>query len=122
EAIRPPGGSLDRQAAEDSIARLTDLGLLHTVSGAALQVNRLLAAFVRAEFADADAQMAVEEALLELLRPLDISKELHRVVPLQPHLRAVTDAASERGDERAAALCDALGRVLLAQGDDAGGL
>jgi tetratricopeptide (TPR) repeat protein len=42
------------------------------------------------------------------------------VLAWQPHLRAVTDAARARADERAAALCSSLGYHLEMIGDYAG--
>jgi tetratricopeptide (TPR) repeat protein len=105
----------DREAklrAEDAISRLVDLGLLRAEESGSLTLHRLLAAFVHGVVRDPEARPAVEEALLERAGALLDKGYPGLLVPLVPHLRAVTNAAKEREDERAASLCDRLGRCL----------
>ena len=66
------------------------------------------------------AQAAVEETLLAKARRLNNAGYPAPLLAWQPHLRAVTDAAQKREDERAADLCNTLGYHLNAIGDLAG--
>jgi tetratricopeptide (TPR) repeat protein len=106
--------------AEDGLARLVELGLLETEAEGALRLHRLVGAFVRKVAADAEAQGAVEEALLAEANRLNEAGYPAPLLAWQVHLRAVTDAAQEREDERAARLCNSLGRHLYMIGDYAG--
>ncbi len=107
--------------AEDGLARLVELGLLEAEAEGALRLHHLVAAFVQGVTADAEAQAAVEEMLLtELSGRLDQAGYLGQLLTLQPHLRAVTVAAMEREDARAASLCNWLGYYLQQIGDLAG--
>jgi tetratricopeptide (TPR) repeat protein len=107
--------------AERALARLVELGLLEAEAEGALRLHRLLAAFVQGVGAGDEAQAAVEEALLvELDKRLDQAGFLGQMVPLQLHLRAVTDTALDREDEQTADLCNRLGYYLDQIGDYAG--
>ncbi len=118
--------------AEDALTRLIELGLLEQQTAARqgadgeqetkvrFSLHRLLAAFVHAVAADADAQGAVEQALLERASDLNAAGYPGPLLPLQPHLRTAAGRARHRGDERAAALCAALGHHLYLVGDYAG--
>jgi tetratricopeptide (TPR) repeat protein len=79
-------------------------------------LHRLLAAFVRRVVSDPEAQPAVEQALLGTVGDLLDAGYPEPLVALLPHLRAVTDAAKEREDERAAFLCNRLGACLRMTG------
>jgi tetratricopeptide (TPR) repeat protein len=111
----------DRTAARVTargLNRLVGLGLLEKEAEGALRLHRLLAAFVRGVAADAEAQGAVEEILLtELSGRLDQAGYVGQLLTLQLHLRAVTVAAMEREDARAASLCNRLGYYLNQIGD-----
>ncbi len=102
--------------AEDGLARLVELGLLEAEAEGALRLHHLVAAFARGVAADTAAQAAVEEALQTEASRLN---QAGYPAPLawQSHLRAVTDAAFEREDERAARLCNSLGYHLRMIGD-----
>jgi tetratricopeptide (TPR) repeat protein len=93
---------------EDGLARLGELGLLETEAKGALLLHPLLATFVRRATDDIQAQAAVEQAVLEKAKRLHGADSPAPLLALQPHLRAVTDAACSRDDERAADLCDEL--------------
>jgi tetratricopeptide (TPR) repeat protein len=60
----------------------------------------------------------LEEALLGTAGDLLDAGYPEPLVTLLPHLRAVTDAAKEREDERAASLCLQLGECLCMTGAD----
>jgi tetratricopeptide (TPR) repeat protein len=111
--------------AEDGLARLVELGLLEVEAEGALRLHRLVGAFVHGVAADDEARAAVEGALLVEAPRLNwwsLNWTGHRA-PLrawQAHLRAVTDVARKREDERAARLCNALGDHLNMIGDYAG--
>jgi tetratricopeptide (TPR) repeat protein len=110
----------DKHLFADALRRLADLGLFQPAGDGDYQVHRLLAGFARdvGTTVDAGAQAAVEEALLaELSRCLDQAGYLGQLLTLQLHLRAVTDAALEREDKRAANLCGWLGYYLGQMGD-----
>jgi tetratricopeptide (TPR) repeat protein len=111
--------------AEDGLARLVELGLLEAEAEGALRLHRLVGAFVRGVAADAEAQGAVEEALLAEAPRLNWwspnwAGYRAPLLTWQVHLRAVTDAAQKREDERAARLCFALGSHLNMIDDYAG--
>jgi tetratricopeptide (TPR) repeat protein len=111
-----------RAPAEDGLARLVgDLGLLEQSAGGALRMHRLVAAFVRAADVGAEAQEAVERVMLDEANRLNEARLPQPMRELQPHLRAVAEAALARADARAAQLCAALGWQLTLLGalDDA---
>jgi tetratricopeptide (TPR) repeat protein len=101
--------------AEDALARLVALGLLESDAEGDMTLHRLLAAFAR-QAAEDDAAHGARDAVEEtLLAEADRLNNAGFPVPLlawQPHLRAVTDAAYDREDERAAGLCNTLGYHL----------
>ena len=103
--------------AEDALRRLLDLGLLETEDDGALRLHRLLAIFVRAVATEEQAQAAVEQALLGIANRLNNAGDPRPLLVLQPHLRAITDAARERLDEHAASLCNTLAYHLYMIGD-----
>ncbi|HEY0735117.1 MAG TPA: tetratricopeptide repeat protein, partial [Herpetosiphonaceae bacterium] len=95
--------------AEDALTRVIDLGLLDTDAAGNLRMHRLLVAFVQAVLVDGVAQAAVELTMLRLADDLNQTYNPHPLLAVQPHLRAIVDAAQPRADARAAALCHALG-------------
>jgi tetratricopeptide (TPR) repeat protein len=106
--------------AEDALGRLLELGLLESDVIGAVRLHRLLAAFVRTVIHDGKAQMAVEDALLAEANRLISAGYPGPLLPLHPHLRAVTEAAQPREDVRTADLNAALGHTLHLLGDYAG--
>jgi tetratricopeptide (TPR) repeat protein len=107
----------DAVQAEDTLERLLALGLLQPDTTGAVQLHRLLGAFVRAVAQDAAAQTAVEEVLLTEAWRLISAGYLGPLLALHPHLRAATEAAQPREDGRTARLNMALGRALHLLGD-----
>ncbi|NIO76338.1 MAG: tetratricopeptide repeat protein, partial [Armatimonadetes bacterium] len=101
---------------EDGLIRLVELGLLEEEADGALRLHRLLAAFVRGVAADDEAQAAVEEALFDEAAQLNRAGYPAPLLAWQSHLRAVTDAARQREDERGASLCNELGYHLRSVG------
>jgi tetratricopeptide (TPR) repeat protein len=110
---------LETEQAEDGLARLVELGLIEEAEGA-LVLHRLVAAFVRGVAADDEAQGAVEEVLFAEANRLNQAGYPAPLLDWQVHLRAVTDAAQEREDERSALLCSSLGYHLDMIGDYSG--
>jgi tetratricopeptide (TPR) repeat protein len=102
--------------AEKALRKLEDLGLLQSQETGELTLHRLMAAFVRDVVVDEEALAAAEMVLLEAAGPLIKAGNPEPLVTLLPHLRAVTDAAKEREDERAVSLCDLLGICLYITG------
>jgi tetratricopeptide (TPR) repeat protein len=105
---------------EGALGRLLDLGLLETNVVGAVRLHRLLAVFVRAVTHDVGAQTAVEDVLLAEAKRLCDAGYPGPLLPLYPHLRAVTEAAQQREDARTADLATALGDSLYRIGDYAG--
>ncbi|HEY0734114.1 MAG TPA: helix-turn-helix transcriptional regulator, partial [Herpetosiphonaceae bacterium] len=95
--------------AEDALTRLIDLGLLDTDTPGNLRLHRLVVAFVRAVVGHEAAQAAVEATMLRVADDLNTTYHPRPLLAIQPHLRAIVDAAQPRADARAAALCHALG-------------
>ena len=112
------GDDADLQAA-DACGRLVDLGLVEMETGGGLRLHRLVAEFVHAADAAAfdQAQVAVEEAVLEEANRLNNAGVPGPLLAWQVHLRHVTDRAASRADERAAGLCNTLGFHLNMVGD-----
>jgi tetratricopeptide (TPR) repeat protein len=105
-----PGDDADRALhTEDALTRVIDLGLLYTDAAGVLRLHRLLVGFVRAVVRYEAAQAAVEAAILRVAHDLNQTYNLRPLLALQPHLRWITDAAQQRADVRAAALCHTLG-------------
>ncbi|HYP38756.1 MAG TPA: tetratricopeptide repeat protein, partial [Chloroflexia bacterium] len=117
------------EQAEDALGRLVGLGLLETEAEGALRLHRLLAMFVRdvaagsnsktepGTDANVEAQTDVESVLLKVAGEINNSGYPAPLLVLQPHLRAVTEAAKGREDEMAAHLCNELGYHLRMAGD-----
>jgi tetratricopeptide (TPR) repeat protein len=103
--------------AEDALRRLTDLGLLDVEEAGALLLHRLVARFARDAGDSEEAQGAVEWALYREAICLNQGGIPGPLLEWQPHLRAVTDAAWERGSEAAAQLCNETGYHLWMVGD-----
>jgi tetratricopeptide (TPR) repeat protein len=102
----------------DALHRLLDLGLLDAPEPGTYRIHRLVRAFAQQTDGDhATALSAVEQALLDEAARVDASGFPARLLPWQPHLRTVTDAAREREDQAAANLCDALSRHLRGIGN-----
>jgi tetratricopeptide (TPR) repeat protein len=106
--------------AEDALGRLRDLGLLEPDVADAVRLHRLLAVFVRAVARDAEAQAAVEDALLTAVEPLLAAGYSGPLLALLPHLRAVIESRQPREEVRTARLEAALGQSLYSVGDYAG--
>jgi tetratricopeptide (TPR) repeat protein len=106
--------------AEDALRRLLDLGLLEPEAMGSVRLHRLLAVFVRAVAHNTVAQMAVEDVLLATAERLIDAGYPAALLPLYPHLRAVTEAAQPREDVRTARLDAELGHALRMIGDYAG--
>jgi tetratricopeptide (TPR) repeat protein len=101
-----------------ALRRLLDLGLLDSPEPRTYRIHRLATAFIRHTAGDhGAARAAVEQALLQGARRVNASGFPARLLPWQPHLRAVTDAAYAREDEQAARLCAALDYHFHAIGD-----
>ncbi|PDV97131.1 tetratricopeptide repeat protein [Candidatus Chloroploca asiatica] len=97
-----------------ALQRLLDTGLLlanDPVAADTLRLHRLIVAFLR-RLDDSEAQHAVETALLAHVRSLNDALDEPALLRLQPHLRAVTATALQRGDALAAALSYELSRHL----------
>ncbi len=107
-----------RQAAR-AFNRLLGLGLLEAGAGGALALHRLLAEFIERARPDPAAREAVEATLLAEANRLNNAGYPAPLLAWQAHLRAVTDAARQRTDERAAGLCNTLGYHLNMIGDTA---
>jgi len=97
---------------EDGLGRLVALGLLEEEDTGALVLHRLLVAFVQQVLPVAEAQVAVEETLLAEANRLNNAGYPAPLLVWQPHLRAVTELAQARTDERGAGLCATLGYHL----------
>lgn len=112
--------AVDRRVA-DALGRLLDVGLLRQEEASgALRLHQLVAAFAHSVTPEVEAQAAqkaVEQALLEQVHAMNASGYPTALLPLQRQLRAVTDTAGGRGDERAAALSSVLGYHLHEVGD-----
>jgi len=106
-----------QRRAEDSIARLTALGLLDEEAAGDLRLHRLLVTFVRGTLHDDAAQAAVEETVLDEARRLNQAGYPAPLLAWQPHLRHITDTTFTRTDERAAGLCNELGHHLWMIGE-----
>ncbi len=123
-----PRDLLKETAAEDlsarqfgqALRRLVGLGLVESIDNGALRMHRLISAFVAETVADNQAFLDAEQVLLRRLRQINHDGYPLRAAPIQAHLRHVADRALARSDEPAAALCNALGYLLRAQGDLAG--
>lgn len=102
---------------EDALTRLVALGLLERGTAGTLRLHRLLIIFVRTRTVDTGAQAAVERAVLQIAIERSGDALLASLLALQPHLRRVTDAASERRDIQSARLCMVLGNHLMRLGD-----
>lgn len=100
-----------------ALERLLDLGLIEEVARATLRMHRLLHLFIQQQQASAQAQAAVEQALLMFAIPVNAASELAPLVSIQSHLRFIVDAARQRRDARAADLCEMLGHHLWLRGD-----
>lgn len=92
--------------------RLIELGLFEEETDGAVRLHRLLAMFVRAATSDEEVQGAVEDVILKVARHVNVTDHLFQQIALHPHLVAITDAAQQREDIQAAALCNALGYHL----------
>jgi tetratricopeptide (TPR) repeat protein len=103
--------------AEDALHRLLELGLLEREAEKTFRLHRLLAAFARETIPDNGAQAEVELTMLENTKFWNSVGQPFPLLLIQPHLRAVTDSATTREDENAAALCKALGEHLYLTGD-----
>ena len=115
--------SADRSAgldAEDALRRLIDLGLLEVNDQNDPLMHRLVAAWAHS-VADTDkARATVEEVIVAEASRLNEIGNPALLRAWQPHLRMLTDRASDRKDEMAARLCDELGVHLWRAGDYSG--
>lgn len=104
---------------EDAMARLVELGLLQVKTDDRLRLHRLLVAFVQEVAGDklVAAREAVEVAVSHEAERLKMTGYPALLLIWQPHLRAVTEVAQARGDERGAQLCNVLAMHLWQVGD-----
>ncbi|MFJ3728485.1 tetratricopeptide repeat protein [Streptomyces sp. NPDC090045] len=101
--------------AEDALHRLVELGLLQTQSAGA-RLHRLVASFVADRQADGDGRAAVEGSLQELFDECNDTGDNLTARGLESHMRAVTEAALERGGQTAVRLARSLGNHLRQDG------
>jgi tetratricopeptide (TPR) repeat protein len=104
---------------EDAVARLVELGLLRVETDDRLRLHRLLVAFIQEVAGDelVAAREAVEVAVSQEAERLKMTGYPALLLAWQPHLRAVTEEAQARGDERGAQLCNVLAMHLWQVGD-----
>ena len=104
---------------EDGIRRLAELGLVRSEKGDAIQLHRLVVAFVRDVLADqiGKAQEIVETAVIQEAAHINEGGDPRPLLAWQLHLRTVTQAALHRKDLIAAKLCNELGGHLWLSGD-----
>jgi tetratricopeptide (TPR) repeat protein len=109
--LGPAEDDLDATLAQaDALHRLLALGLLDAPESGTYRIHRLVMAFVRQTNGDhTAARTAVEHVLLHEAEEVNESGNPARLLPWQPHLRAVTDAALAREDVQAVRLFNALG-------------
>ncbi|MCB8977790.1 MAG: tetratricopeptide repeat protein [Ardenticatenaceae bacterium] len=113
--------ALDDPAVDDALRRLSALGLLEQdAAGVGALLHRLIAAFVRGQPAAGDPQADVEQTLYNEASRLNKAGYPRELLPWQPHLRHVADAAVARESGKAANLCNELGYHIRAVGDSAG--
>ena len=119
ELLRATMGAPDDDPLEavvvKALQRLDALGLLDEQQGESYRMHRLLTMLVRERSAstDSEAQVDVEQALLERAEQLNDVGYPAPLLALQPHLREVTNAALQSESELAARLCNELGRHLM---------
>jgi tetratricopeptide (TPR) repeat protein len=106
--------------AEDSLGRLTALGLLEQGEDGTLLMHRLVGELARGLGVGEEARDAVEETVYDEVNRLNKIGLPSALLKWRPHLRAVTDKAKDREDPGAAKLCSALGYHLGAIGSLAG--
>ncbi|HEY0604897.1 MAG TPA: tetratricopeptide repeat protein, partial [Herpetosiphonaceae bacterium] len=111
--IAEPVSSVRAAAA---LERLRDLGLIEEVARETLRLHRLLHLFIQQQ-ASAQAQAAVEQALLAFAIPVNAASELAPLIDIQSHLHFIVDAARGRRDTRTADLCEMLGHHLWLRSD-----
>jgi tetratricopeptide (TPR) repeat protein len=116
------GDLIKELLAEDALRRLTDLGLLEPNERNDMLMHRLVAAWAQGIVIGYEAQVAIEEAILEEARQSNETRNPTLLLAWQPHLRAVTDRAMHREDWKAARLCDELGLHLWQAGNYPGAL
>ncbi|MFP5265367.1 MAG: tetratricopeptide repeat protein [Blastocatellia bacterium] len=84
----------------DAIKRLVELGLIYeNYDDGAVRLHQLIADFVRdvvSESVDAEAQKAVERAIIDVLLFPNLSGYGDSLLPIQAHIRAVTDESFEQ--------------------------
>jgi tetratricopeptide (TPR) repeat protein len=104
---------LDRLV-EDAFGRALELGLLEERADGALALHRLLGAFIRGEAGSelASALDAVEQTVMEIAARLNEEGCPARLALWRSHLRAIAEAAAERGSARARRLLNELGYHL----------
>jgi tetratricopeptide (TPR) repeat protein len=108
---------------EDSLARLSELGLLEAQDKGALVLHPLLAMFVRREVGEAvatEARAAVEAAVFAAAARLNQEGYPASLSTLEPHVRAVAEGAAARESKWASSLYNELGHHLGLIADFAG--
>ena len=103
--------------AEDALNRLLNLGFLEQGTSGNLTLHRLLAAFSQQEIEDDTAQTNVEDTLLQEANRLNNAGYPQALLPIQNHLRQITDIAQGRDDEVEASLCSTLSYYLDSIGE-----
>jgi tetratricopeptide (TPR) repeat protein len=106
--------------AEDALLRLSELGLIEFGSEGAVRLHRLVAMAIL-ETIDyqerSEAQEVVEEIIIADAHRLNETYTPLEMQPIRSHLRVITDAAKDREDVRAAALCYEFERFLWMMGE-----
>jgi tetratricopeptide (TPR) repeat protein len=112
----PKGDAAAQRQAARALGQLTGLGLLEGLEGGVLRLHRLLGAFVLAQPDAAEAQGAVERALISTAYRINEAGYPSAMQPILLHLRHITELALRRTDESTAKLCNNLGYHLKATG------
>jgi hypothetical protein len=112
------GADLDATLARaDALRRLLDLGLLDAPEPETYRIHRLVMDFARHAGGDyTAARAAVEQALLDEARRVNASGYPARLLPWQPHLRAVTDARPRTHECTATAMLSRYARTTAVCG------
>lgn len=112
-----PGDGTTPFEVEDALLRLIGLGLVEGGVEGAIRLHHVVVAFLRSKPNAAAAQERVEQRLLARMEAANVTGSPAPLLPWQPHLRAVTDAALARADDWARRLSAALGYHLLLASD-----
>lgn len=106
-------------AAEDSLRRLVNLGLVETSADGGLIIHRLIAQFAKHTNATISqlSQGFAEETAIQAVTQSFSSGLPNASLPWQVHLRHATDDTLQRTDDRTIELCTALAAHMVTLGD-----